>query len=103
MELSAAPNVIAEDPLLVESPCDTCPHAAPCRDQQQACEQFKLFYERGGETWKTAPRLPSMAIYRKVFPVETVKAPKARRPKRSRRLAALDAREQRLSLFMLRD
>jgi hypothetical protein len=95
MQVSPAVELDPMSWLSCESPCDTCPLIAQCRDQQQACEQFKSFYERGGEKWKTLPRVPSMAIYRKVFrPVK---------PNRPRRLAALDAREQRLSLFMLKD
>jgi hypothetical protein len=101
MQVSPAVELDPMSWLSCESPCDTCPLIAQCRDQQQACEQFKSFYERGGEKWKAEPRVPSMAIYRKVFKVEKpMKVPKARR---RRRLAALDAREQRLSLFMLKD
>lgn len=45
------------------SPCETCPRASQCRDQLQACEQFRQFFLHGGRQWTSAPREPSREIY----------------------------------------
>jgi hypothetical protein len=69
--MSALPSTVELDAPIVwlscESPCDACPLAARCRDEKLACEQFRLFYRRGGKRWKSEPREPSAQIYRRVF------------------------------------
>jgi hypothetical protein len=50
-----------------EAPCDVCPLRARCRAEKLACEQFNMFFRRGGTAWRHLPRDPTTRIYRSVF------------------------------------
>jgi hypothetical protein len=50
------------------APCDRCPFAARCRDDQLACEQFRAFVHGVAESrWRVAPRWPTRELYAMVF------------------------------------
>jgi len=48
-------------------PCETCPLTTLCREQRQACEQFKSFVTFGGRRWRAEARVPSCEQYERLF------------------------------------
>ena len=65
MRANEAARYIVELP---DPPCRACGFATMCREQRLACATFRAFVDAGSFD-RDAPRRPTSAIYRLIFPL----------------------------------
>ena len=56
-------------PIVEMGPCRDCPHKARCAAELEACRQFMVFWQFGGDIrWRSATRQPTHEAYLRLFP-----------------------------------